>query len=161
MTKQTVPGTNHSDMSPERRREVREYVKTRWSELAEFQGNSEQAAITYIFLVNSGGAIAILGFMGATRTTTPFVNAPAMLFAFALGVVLVGFLRAIVYYRVAYRFHRWRDGVRKFYGNEWSWEWLIAHDEDLGWSFWPADVCGLGSFACFLFGVILGVNALP
>jgi hypothetical protein len=148
-------------MSPERQNAVTEYVKARWRELAEFQGSSEQTAISYVFLVNSGGSIAILGFMGATRTTTPFPNAPAMLLAFALGLVLVGFLRAIVYYRVAYRFRQWRDGVRRFYRNEWTWEELIADDERHGWSFWPADICGMASFACFLTGVFLGVGALP
>lgn len=143
-----------------RRRHV-EYVNTRWKQLAELSKEYSQAAVTYLLLTNSGSAIAVLSFMGAMKTTTPIPNAPAMLMWFLGGVALVGLLRAIVMYHVGRRFTRWRNGVQKYYADEWTWEQLVIHDEEMGWWYWPADLCGWASFVCFLYGLWLGVSSLP
>jgi hypothetical protein len=150
-----------SETTPELRVKRLVYIDRRWEQLAGLDKENGQAAINYLLLTNSGSAIAVLSFMGAMKTTTPIPAAPAMLTAFLIGVVLVGALRAILFYHVARRYARWRDGVQKLFADEWTWEELIAHDDAMGWSFWPADFCGWASFACFIYGLWLGLASLP
>src|SRR6266446_6638553 len=87
---------------PNEMREVRlAYVKERWSQLADLEKEYGQSAFTYLMVVNSGGAAAVLSFMGAMKTTTPILGAQWMLALYLLGVILVGIVRALSYYRVA------------------------------------------------------------
>jgi len=146
---------------PNEMREVQlAYVKERWSQLADLEKEYGQSAFTYLMVVNSGGAAAVLSFMGAMKTTTPIPGSQWMLALYLLGVILVGIVRALSYYRIAWRYARWRDGVRRLYREEWGWEELQRDDESLGWSFWPIDAVAWGSFVSFLVATGIGARSI-
>lgn len=150
----------YSQHTPELRQVRVAYIDERWHELAELQRDAGKTAATYLMVCNSGGAVTVLSFMGAMKTTTPFHTAPAMLLSFVLGIVLIGIGRAFAYYRVTVRYKRWREAVRRFYGDEWTWDQALAYDNAMGVTSVLSDVIGWSAFACFLAGVILGVFSL-
>jgi hypothetical protein len=151
----------YSEHPDEAKKAWTEYINGRWKDLSDLQQEAARAAGTYLMVTNSGGAIAVLSFMGAMKTTTPITTAPAMLLAFVFGIVLVGLGRAAAYYRISVRYRKWRQGVARFYRDEWTWTELVADDEKMGWHFPPGDILGWGAFVCFLAGVALGLAVLP
>jgi hypothetical protein len=150
----------YSEHSDEAKQARLDYINSRWKELNELQREAGRLAGTYLMVTNSGGAVAVLSYMGAMKTTTPSVTAPAMLLAFVLGIVMVGVGRAAAYYRVTKRYGRWRRGVQHFYRDEWTWQELLADDETMGWQFPLGEFLAWASFACFLAGAGLGVTSL-
>jgi hypothetical protein len=138
-----------------------DYVTDRWKGLAELKRDAGSTAATYLMVTNSGGAAAVLSYMGALKTSTPFVHAPAMLLAFVLGVILVGVGRGMAYYRVAARFDRWQHAVEMFYKGDWTWEQVLEHDAAMGHTYIPGDVVAWAAFLCFLTGAWLGLASLP
>lgn len=151
----------YSDHPPALKEKRAEYIDDRWRELSEMQREAGRSAITYLMVCNSGGAVAVLSFMGAMKTTTPFQTAPAMLLFFVLGIIIVGFGRALAFYRVTARYKRWREAVHHFYRDEWTFEKAVEHDVAMGTGYPLGDAMGWAAFACFLIGVVLGISSLP
>jgi len=132
----------------------------RWKELADLQNEAARHAWTYLMVTNSGGAVTVLSFMGAMKSTTPISHAPAMLIAFVLGLIIVGFGRAAAYYRISYRYARWRKSVDNFFDDNWTWDQVLADDKSMGWTFLLGDILAWASFACLLTGIGLGVTSV-
>jgi len=147
-----------SEMPSEMREARLDYVRERWSQLADLEQEYGRAVFTYLMVVNSGGAAAVLSFMGAMKTTTPIPGAQWMLALYLLGVILVGVVRGLSHYRISWRYGRWRAGVQKLYKEEWGWEELQRDDESLGWYYWPVEAAVWGSFLSFL--AATGIGAL-
>ena len=140
--------------------EVREahvaYVNTRWKQLHEMTTSASKDAATYLMVTNSGGAVAVLSFMGAMKTVTPIPGAVWMLASFVFGVVLLGFGRAANYYRAYWLFSGWRTDVRKYYIDDIEWSMLIIGDEKRARYFPWIDIVAWMSFFCFLAGLVIG-----
>lgn len=137
-----------------------QYIDQRWKGFADQLVVRLDAAVTYLMLANSGGAVAVLGFMGAMRSTTPIHGAPTMLGLFLSGIVLVGVLRAIHYYRIAWLFASWRADVDEFFADLLGWKDMLERDRLRSRRFWLADVVALLSFAFFIAGVYVGYRGL-
>lgn len=149
-----------SEHSPEERATNVAYIDHRWKELADLQREAAASATTYLMVANSGGAVAVLSFMGAMKTTMPFAYAHGMLAAFLAGIVLVGIGKAVAYYHVTVRYRRWRDAVEHFFRDEWTWEQVLQHDRFMGWNYIVGDIIAWASFGCFVAGVGLGLSSI-
>ena len=110
-----------SETNGEMRKEYLEYVQTRWTQLQETLTERAETVWKYLLLTNSGSAIAALSFMGANKTLTPIPNAPSMLIAFLVGVVLVGVGHAIGYYRANWLFAGWENDVSNYFADKTTW----------------------------------------
>jgi len=79
-----------SSTDKELRQQRIDYVNTRWGQLYELQNHWGEKAFRYLLLTNSGGAIATLGFLGASESTLNITGAKVALFLFIAGIFLVG-----------------------------------------------------------------------
>ena len=75
---------------PAVRQTLNAHINQRWGQLYELEKEWGERALKYLLLTNSGGAIATLGFLGASPTAINMLGAKISLFLFVLGVFLVG-----------------------------------------------------------------------
>ena len=115
-------------------------------------------AINFLFLTNSGRAIAMLGFIGAKQQLNSLVvwGLGIML----LGLIFVGVLVARVYHQMTGLFNAWRKDVNEYFFDRISWE-KLHEDDNYRSKDSILDLClGYGSFICFIIGIALGVWGL-
>ncbi|MGA2774975.1 MAG: hypothetical protein ABSE81_02800 [Candidatus Omnitrophota bacterium] len=148
----------HSELSPEIQRQHIDYTNQRWSQLYHLQKEWADKAINLLFVTNSGGAIAMLGFIGARHQVCSFVvwGLGIML----LGIIFVGLLVAHVYHQMTGLFEAWRKSVNEYFLNIISWEKLNEDDEHRSKDPYLNLWLGYGSLSCFIIGIALGVWGL-
>jgi hypothetical protein len=64
----------YSDLDPEKREHVYAYINRRWGQLYQLDREWGQRGLNYLMLTNSGGAVAILSFLGASEGSVSFHN---------------------------------------------------------------------------------------
>ena len=134
------------------------YINKRWSQLYHLSKEYGDKSISYLMLTNGSGAVANLSFIGALKKTS-LLGAWSLSLYF-LGIILVGVLIAFNYHRKNFLFDAWKRDVNLFYENSLNWNQLNANDENRSQdSIWPIWVA-YGSWACFIFGSILGIFGL-
>jgi hypothetical protein len=147
--------TNYSQVSLEIQRQYIERINQRWSQLYHLQKEWADKAINFLFLTNSGGAIAMLGFIGATQHVHLLVVMG--LGIMLLGLISVGVLVAHVYHQMTGLFDAWRKDVREYFIDRISWEKLNS-DDDLRSKDPVLNLClGYASLGCFITGITLGI----
>ena len=80
----------YSELAPKVPTEHRSILENRWGHLHGLEKERADQAIKYLFLTNSGGAIATLSFLGASKGGLDYSSIAIALGFFAGGVVLVG-----------------------------------------------------------------------
>ncbi|OGA11995.1 MAG: hypothetical protein A3H33_10545 [Betaproteobacteria bacterium RIFCSPLOWO2_02_FULL_65_20] len=146
----------HSEIpDPEIRKARQEYIEDRWRDLSNRQREHTDEAAKYLMVVNAGGAIATLSFMGAMKMLDPIPGARAMLSFFLAGLLLVGLGRALAIYRFDWTFSGWRDAVRLYYTDKIDWEALLEGDMSRSGRFLPSEFVAWASFACFITGLAI------
>ena len=84
---------NNQELDPALR-EIRSNIIDRHTELIrQLVTESEKTTSSYLFLINSGGAVAVLGFMGAIGIDIINNHASKALIAFATGILIHGIYR--------------------------------------------------------------------
>lgn len=152
---------NFTDQPPEVRKIYIDLVNQRWGQLHALEKEWFERAIQYLFLLNSGGAIATLSFLGASKI--PFASATGVkvsLGSFILGIVLVGLSVAKSYYRMAGLFRHYRKNVNLYFKDQISWEYLTDKDEKRSEARWLDHLLPWLSFGCFIIGCGLGSFSL-
>lgn len=134
------------------------YVRERWKQLADAQKSRGEGAVRYLMLINAGGAVAVLSFMGAMQKTTPVPGAPAMLGLFIIGIILVGLVHARQLYGVHSIFREWQQGVQSYYADHLTWGELVKQDQQRSRDYGLAAILGWLSFACFIVAVGIGLT---
>jgi hypothetical protein len=135
-------------------------INNRWRQLYELEKEWGERALKYLFLTNSGGAIATLSFLGAYDGALNIVGAKFALFLFVIGVLLAGISTAITFHHMAHLLKEYKLGVNHFYGDKITWEYLIEEDEKRAQAgFWSYAI-PYASLACFVFGNMAGAFAL-
>lgn len=150
--------TNHSQFSVEIQRQYIDHINQRWSQLYHLQKEWADKAINFLFLTNSGGAIAMLGFIGTKGQVHTLVvwGLGIML----LGIVFVGVLVACVYHQMTDLFNAWRKDVREYFFDRISWE-KLSEDDNQRSKDPVLNLClGYGSLGCFIVGIALGIWGL-
>ncbi len=146
---------------PEELRRVRiDHINTRWSQLHELEKEWGEKAIKYLLLTNSGGAIATLSFLGASKTALDSLGAKVALFLFILGVFLVGVMTAKQFHFASGLFKTYKNDVEKYFNDNMQWKDLITGDEGRAKEDFFDYAIPYLSFACFVFGCIAGACTL-
>lgn len=133
-----------------------QYINERWSQLMILQSKYADEIIKYLFLVNSGGAIAVLSYLGTGSNMLDTFYAKMSLLSFALGIVFVGIVRAFLIHRSYNYLNAWQRDVQKYHKQEISWQELIALDDNRTKNSYWEFVFGYLSALCFIIGIVLG-----
>lgn len=147
----------YSDDSKENREINIGYTNERWRQLYSVQSDWAADGIKYLMLVNSGGAVAMLAFLGSVANARNLVWPKATLGCFALGIVLIGFLHVLRYYHITQLFKKWRESVHDYVTDQKDWNQVLADDLSRSSKYDWALVLARISFACFVTGIIIGM----
>ena len=150
---------NHSQLQPEHRKQQVDYINQRWSQLYDLEKEWSDRAVNFLFLTNSGGAIAMLSFIGAAGGKVHQLVVWGLCIML-VGLIFVGLLIAVVYHQMSGLFEIWRKDVREFFGDRISLEKLYEDDNSRARNSLLNLIFGYGSFICFIVGIVLGVAGL-
>jgi len=149
-----------SKQDPTVRQSLNAHINQRWGQLYELEKEWGERALKYLLLTNSGGAIATLGFLGASPAAINMLGAKISLFFFVFGVFLVGISTAKQFHHMSKLFKCWKSDVDHYYTDKITWEHL--HEEDkkrAGDDIWDY-VIPYSAFVCFVGGSISGAISL-
>ena len=147
--------SKYSELNDKIRKGYCDYIDTRWEQLYELQKEWGDKAIKMLFVINAGGAIAILSYMASSNSAIT----GAVIFTlccFFIGIILVGILIARAVHCMKNLYEGWKEDVNKFYKDEMDWEELIELDEQRVPNELPDFIIGYTSFAAFIIGSIVG-----
>jgi hypothetical protein len=156
--------TNFSEIEPGSKQFYIDRVNQRWGQLYHLEKEWHAKAWKYLFLSNSGGAVAMLGFLASDKVKTLGLFLKLGLSSFVLGVIVVGVCIALQYHWMAYLFREYKEDANNFLANKLSWENLLEKDnkrttptcwKTFWGNFWP-----YLSFFLFVAGSLLGGYAL-
>jgi len=150
--------TNFSQLPESHRQQNIDHINQRWSQLYHLQKEWADKAVNFLFLTNSGGAIAMLSFIGTREDVHCLVKIGLALML--IGIILVGVLVARSYHLMTGLFDAYRTDVKEYFADRISQEKLNEDDskrsKDSKWDL----ILGYGSFGCFILGISLGIYGL-
>lgn len=149
-----------SKQDPNTRQALGVHINRRWGQLYELEKEWGERALKYLFLTNSGGAIATLGFVGAAYSSINTVWAKVALFLFVAGVFLVGISTAKTFHHMSHVFKSWKQDVEKYYEDKITWAHLQEQDKDRAVEDFLDYAIPYASFACFIGGSMSGALSL-
>jgi hypothetical protein len=135
-------------------------IDHRWKELYELETAAEKETLKFLFVTNSGGAIATLSFMGASELARTNCLAKISLILFVLGVILVGITRGIILLRLSSVFKAYRTDVSHYFAQKKGYRSVSHEDEERCKSVFLPYLVGCMSAAALILGCILGGSAL-
>lgn len=131
------------------------YIDKRWGQLYGITKDASESALKYLFTINAGGAVAILAYIGSSKTP-PHASIKISLVLFFAGIVFVGLHKAYMVHKLEYVFKNYKILVEKYYGGGIGWNELTKTDEtNVGKPIAPY-FFAYGSFLCFLLGCVFG-----
>lgn len=152
-----VETVKYSDDTNERRKANIDYVSQRWSQLYGLERETAADGIKYLFLVNSGAAVAVLAFHGSVPSVREMVWPKVMLGLFVIGLILIGFLHIMRYVGMTDLFRNWRDLVNEYFSDSKGWQEVVEADNKKAGGFRFSDWVAYASFACFVIGAGVGM----
>lgn len=134
-----------------------EIINRRLGQLNGLERDWSDKAVKYLFVTNSGGAVALLNFISGNESWW----AGFSLACFLLGLIFVGLLTAFVYQDIESIYKNYRIDVESnFFQNKITWAKLQENDNERRKSKWFEKFFGWGAFLLFIAGTILGVAGL-
>jgi len=143
-----------SEMKDHYRNSCVSYIEQRWEQLNGLEKEWGERSLKYLMLTNSGGAIAVLSFIGASKASGLSVKVSLILFV--IGVILVGISTAKQFFYMSGLLKGWKKDVQRFYNDEVDWNDLLNQDEERVKVKWVVYAIPFASFACFIIGSIAG-----
>jgi len=141
-----------------------DYISQRWAQLYELQKEWGTQAIKYIIALNSGGAVATLGFIGTAGPSNVPWQAKVTLALFLVGIILGGVMVAHANHTIPVRFKNWQNSVKKYRASESParFDELCEQDEKaLDYDDEEMDKnLGYAAFGCFILACIFGAFGL-
>lgn len=132
-----------------------ESIRERQTEFYEARKEYGLEILKYLFLTNSGGAIAVLAFIGTQQNRTA-PGAIGALILFSTGLLLLGIARICYFFSLNLTFLSYVDLSEKYFKGEIFLEELVDdNDKRTKWKFWEFALPGL-SFLCLVLGSIVG-----
>lgn len=149
---------NLSQMEPNQRENSLNYLNQRWRQLYELEKEWGEKAVNFLFLTNSGGAIATLSFLGSDKLLTEFqcLNFKVGLILFVIGLIFVGVTIARAYHHMLTLFNGYKKDANKFLLDLVCWKHLSDEDESRVNSMCLQFAPPYASFTCFISGCIFG-----
>ena len=133
-----------------------DFISERGEQLHKFYLQHIDETIKYLLYVNAGGAAISIGFMGASESIRNLICLRIALSLFAIGLVCVGILRAILLHKTKYLFDNWQKDVKKYWESQIEYTELIEKDDKRSESYGGAFIVGYISLVSFIVGLILG-----
>ncbi len=133
-------------------------MEERPKQLWDLQWKCIDEALRYLFLVNSGGAIAVLTYLGTESTKIHASYAGGALSLFCLGIVLVGVIRISLFHRSRRLFESLRQDLKACAGGAMTVEAASSEDEKRSEGRIREILFGHASFICFILGLICGAR---
>jgi hypothetical protein len=152
--------TKFSELDAETRERHHNSIGRRWSQLHELEEQWAERSFKYLFLTNSGGAIATLSFLGASKEVLSLFPAKLALAFFVVGIFLMGVATAKTYHPMSSLYEKYKASVRELYADRITWDYLNDEDNKRAVTDYLDYAIPYGSFACFIFGCIAGAYAL-
>lgn len=150
----------YSKLDPAIRTHQVGHINQRWGQLYELEKEWGERALKYLLLTNSGGAIATLGFLGASEVVLRMMPVKIALFLFVTGVFLVGVSTAKQYHHMSGLFEAWKIDVDHYFNDKITWDHLNNEDTKRAVDdFWDY-AFPYGAFGCFILGCVAGGFAL-
>ncbi len=149
----------YSQLDPATKEVLNAHINRRWGQLYELEKEWGERALKYLFLTNSGGAIATLSFLGAAKELTG-VGTKVALFLFVLGLVFAGISTAKTFHHMSGLLKQYKEGVEDFYGDKITWVALTEADKKRAIASWLDFAIPYSSFFCFIAGSGAGAYAL-
>jgi hypothetical protein len=147
----------YSDDSKEHRETNIGYTNERWRQLYSVQSDWATEGIKYLMLVNSGGAVAMLAFLGSVAKARDLSWPKATFGFFALGIVLIGFLHVLRHYHISQLFKKWRESVNEYFTDQKAWNKILEEDLKRSSKYDWALLLAYISFGCFITGIAIGI----
>lgn len=151
--------TFYSKLEPQAREVFNAHINRRWGQLYQLEKEWGERAFKYLFLTNSGGAIATLSFVGAQRDYSA-MGMKIALFLFVLGIVLAGVSTAKTFHHMSDLLKKYKSGVNDFYNDKISWSALLDADKQRAVPDQFDYVIPYSSFLCFVAGSGFGAYSL-
>lgn len=120
--------TKYPDLPPERRQQYIDGINRRWKQLHDLEAQWGERAYKYLLLTNSGGAVAILSFLG-TDSARHIFWAKAALVCFVLGLIFMGIEIARRVHFTENLYSRYRDDASAFFAGDMDFNALDDADE--------------------------------
>ncbi len=136
------------------------YIEERWEGLNRLTEEYSTQATRYLFFSNSGGAVAVLSYLGAVEGKPIIPNLKLALGCFTLGVILCLITILCLLHRFDNLLKNWSKGVQSFYSNESHYSDLIKGDNDKSSKIPIAWFTGYTSFLLFLIGIFSSIGPL-
>jgi hypothetical protein len=141
--------------------EVRDkYITERWDQLFAHLREGFNNMINYLLLINIGGCITTLSFMGASEAARGLVSLKVSTLFFAMGIVFIGILRAIIVHRAASFFNSWRRDVERYHSEVMPFSKMTANDDNRTQTAKIEFAVGYASGACFIIAAIAGAISI-
>lgn len=146
---------NTNTPEPQIKRQI-SHIENRWKQLNTLLTSIVSDAIQFLFLVNSGGCIAILTFIGTVESARQLDWPWYVLGIFFFGLICVGLFHAAKYHAVNWIYTGYQKDVSRFYMDEIDSEELSdLDDKRVNKSGWIA-LFAYVSFICFIAGGAVG-----
>ena len=136
------------------------YIQERREQLQGFYLKHTDEIIKYLLYVNAGGAVAILTFMGTSKSIRNSIYLQIALLCYALALACVGLLRVLLLHKVAYLFENWRKDAEKYWVQDIGYNKLIEEDDKRSESGRKLWIAGYLSAGLSILGLILGAMGL-
>jgi hypothetical protein len=149
----------YSQLDASTKEVINAHINRRWGQLYELQKEWGEKALKYLFFTNSGGAIATLSFLGASKELNG-IGAKVALFLFILGLVLTGISTATTFHHMSGLFKQYKESVEDLYGDKITWFALAEADKKRAVATWLDYAIPYSSFICFIAGSVVGASAL-
>jgi hypothetical protein len=134
-------------------------INRRWGQLYELEKEWGEKALKYLFLTNSGGAIATLSFLGAAKELTGSGTKVALLL-FVLGLIFAGITIAKTFHHMSGLLEKYKQGVEDFYSDKITWTALTKADKERAIADCFDYIIPYASFLCFIVGSCIGAYRL-
>ena len=151
--------TLYSQLDASTKEVISAHINRRWGQLYGLEKEWGEKAHKYLFLTNSGGAIAILSFLGVAKELNG-VGTKVALFLFVLGLIFVGISSAMTFHHMSGLFKQYRESVENLYGDKITWIALGEADKKRAVATWLDYAIPYSSFICFIAGSVVGACAL-
>ncbi|SEO76545.1 hypothetical protein SAMN02800692_2005 [Luteibacter sp. UNC138MFCol5.1] len=119
-----------SEMPDDYRKFTHDFCQARSTQLIALTKEATDAVIKQVFLVNAGGAVAVLSFMGASPEARELLLAKWALVFFGVGITLVIVLSIIRYHFFAGLALGYNADLRRFFDDEIDEDELLSNDSN-------------------------------
>jgi len=120
----------YSDYDEQWRDFTGKFIRERWGQLNSMIRDVINKITQFLFLTNSGGAVAILSYMGVNSDARKLLGPRLSLTCFLLGLIIYGFYLAMYYYFNDDLIRKWNADSDKFFRDELGWKQLNDDDEE-------------------------------